>query len=106
MPQTAGGLGDRRVSGLVRVRTGLPITGYPNQNDPLVSLRQDVVAQTPPLQGAGPEILDDHVRLVDEIEKQGPSRLGPQIQRDGLLIARVHRPKHVMSVDLGLPPCS
>ncbi len=41
---------------------------------------------------------------LDEVEEQVAARGLAQVERDGLLVARVHRPEEVVAVEFGLPP--
>src|SRR6202011_3959384 len=104
VPQAAGRLGDGGVAGLVSLGASLPVAGHPHQDDAPVTFTQNVVAEIPFLQRAGPKVLDDDVRALDQLEEQFPARLFPQVQRDGLLVAGVHGPEEMMAVEFGLPP--
>ena len=88
----------------MRVGTGLTVSGDPHQDDAPVAGVEHVVAQVPAFQRAGPEVLHDDVTAVDEFEEQFAARLGAQVEGDGLLVAGVHGPEEVMSVEFGLPP--
>ena len=104
MAQAAGGFGDRGIAGFVGVRSGLPVPGDPHQDDAAVAFTEYVVAQAPLLQSAWSEVLDDDVAVVDELEEEVSSLLLTQVEGDGLLVARVHRPEEVVAVEFGLPP--
>ena len=104
VPQTADRLGHRGVTGLVGIRTGLAVAGHSDQNDARVALAQNLITQVPLLQCAGPEVLDDDVAALGEVTEEFPTAGRAQIERDALLVAGVHRPEEMMSVDLGLPP--
>ena len=71
---------------------------------PLLRAFSVVVTQAPLLQRAGPEVLDDDVGALDEIEEEVAARGLAQIERDGFLVAGVHRPEEVMAVEFGLSP--
>ena len=86
------------------VGTGLPVARYPNQDDPRIALAENVVTQVPLLQRARAEVLHHDVGLLDEIEEQLAAARPTQVQRDGSLVAGVHRPEHVVPVDFGLAP--
>jgi hypothetical protein len=68
--QSAGRLRDRGVTRLARLRAGLSIPGHAHQDDPSIAFAQHVVTEVPLLQGAGPEVLDDDVGLLDEVEEE------------------------------------
>jgi hypothetical protein len=42
--------------------------------------------------------------VLDEVEEEVAALGFPQVERDGLLVAGVHGPEEVMSVEFGLPP--
>ena len=104
VPQSAGGFGHRGVTRLVRLGAGLSVTGHAHQDDAPIAFAQHVVTEIPLLQGAGPEVLDDDVGLLDEVEEELAALGLAQVQRHGLLVARVDRPEEVVSVEFGLTP--
>ena len=71
---------------------------------PSIALAQHVVTQAPLLQRARPEVLDDDVGALDEVQEQVAARGLAQVQGDGFLVAGVHRPEEVVAVEFGLPP--
>ena len=71
---------------------------------PLLRARERVVAEPPLLQRARPEVLDDDVAALDEIEEQVAACGLAQVERDGFLVAGVHRPEEVVPVEFGLSP--
>ena len=104
MPQSAGGFGHRGVSGLVRLGAGLTVAGHAHQDDAPIAFAQHVVTEIPLLQGAGPEVLDDDVGLLDEVQEELAPLGRAQVQRRGLLVAGVDRPEEVVPVEFGLTP--
>ncbi len=104
VPQPAGRFGHRGVTGLVCVGPGLPVARHPDQDDARVALAEHVVTQVPLLQRAGTEVLHHDVGFLDQIKEQLAAARSAQVQRDGLLVASVHRPENVVPVDFGLPP--
>jgi len=104
IPESARTFGDRRVAGPCGVRPGLAVPGHPCQNNARVAGGQLVPSEIPPLEGSGPERLDDNIGLIDQIEEGGLSGGHPQVQRDAPLVAGVHSPEEMMTVLLCLPP--
>ena len=88
----------------VRLRPGLPVARHPHQDDARIAFAQNVVTKAPLLQRAGPEVLDDDVGALDEVEEQFAAAGDAQVQRHRLLVAGMHRPEDVVSVQLGLAP--
>ncbi len=86
------------------LRSGLPVAGHPHQDDAPIAFAQNVVAEIPLLQRARPEVLDDDVGALDEVEEEVAAAGLTQVERDGLLVAGVHRPEEVVPVEFGLPP--
>src|SRR5262249_16445067 len=102
--QPAGGFGHRGVTSLLRVRPGLPVAGYPNQDDARVTFAQHVVAQVPLLQRARPEVLNHDVGLLDELEEQLTAAWPAQVERDRSFVARMHGPEDMVPIEFGLAP--
>ena len=87
VPDTAHRLADGPEPRLVPVRPRLPVPGYAHHDETGIDLAQVLVAEAPPLQGARPEVLDDHVGARDEPAGELLPLLLPQVQGDGLLVA-------------------
>ena len=62
-------LRDGGEAGPLRVRPGLPVAGDTRQHEAGVDLAQPVVAEIPPLERPGPEVLDHDVCLLDEAKE-------------------------------------
>jgi hypothetical protein len=99
VPQPAHRLGHRGVARLLAVRPGLAVAGHPGQDDARVHRRHPVVAEVPPLQRPGPEVLDDDVGALDQAQEQLLSGGGAQVERDEAFPPGVHRPPQLVTVD-------
>ena len=88
----------------MRVGSGLAVSGHPDQDDAAVAFAQHVVTQAPFLERSRPEVLDDDVGFLDQFEEQLPAAGDPKVERDRLLVARVHSPEEMMTVQFGLTP--
>jgi hypothetical protein len=83
---------DRREPGALRVGAGLAVSRDPDEDDAGVHVGEPVVTELPSLEGAGAEVLGDRVCDADELEQELlPSPLA-QVQRDALLVPRLHGP--------------
>ena len=98
--QPAHGLADGAVPGPGRVRPVLAEPGHPDQHQPRVPLGQRVVAEPPPLQGPGPEVLDQDVGGAEQPAGQGLALGVAQVQGHRLLVAGDHRPPQRQAVRL------
>ena len=97
-------LRDGREARTLGVRTGLAVAGDAGQDDALVRGREPVVPEIPPLERARPEVLGEDVGNADELEQELlPSRLA-EIQRDALLVPRLHRPEKGSALVARLAP--
>src|SRR5215471_6678483 len=88
-------------AGPVTVGAVLPPTGHTEDDQPGISPVQKFRAETHRFECAGVEILDQHLRGGDEVEKQFAPAWFPQAQRHALLIAAVDLPMDADAV--GLP---
>jgi hypothetical protein len=82
---------------------GLPVSGDADHYQTGVGLAQVLVPEPPAFHGAGPEVLDQHVSSGDELAGEFLSFFLPQVQRDGLLVARDDRPPQGTAL-LAVPP--
>ena len=102
--QPAHRLGDRGEARALGVRPGLPVAGDPREDHARVDLAHPVVADPPALERPGPEVLDDDVGMLDEPQEQLlPARLA-QVERDALLVPRLHGPPQRAALVAGLAP--
>ncbi len=104
VPDPAHRLRHGREARALRVRAGLPVTGDAREDEPRVDLAQPLVAEVPLLERPGPEVLHQHVRVLREPEQQRLPLLVTEVQRDALLVARLHGPPERAALVAGLAP--
>ena len=92
VPEPAHRLRDRREPGALRVGAGLAVSRDPDEDDAGVHLGEPVVTEVPSLERAGAEVLGDRVCDADELEQELLPSLLAQVQRDALLVPRLHGP--------------
>ena len=114
------GAGQRHQSGLAlrdlvvaRAPTlGAVVTepGHGQHHEARVSLLQELEAQPESVEHAGPEVLDEHVSAVDQLQQYLAIRLVLEVERDGLLVAvgreEVRRLPVVLRPDERRPPAT
>ena len=84
--QAADRLRDRREPGPLRQRPGLPERGDAGDDEILIRLVQYRGSEAPFLQGARPEVLQQHVAVPQQVEHDAASRFRAQVQHDRLLV--------------------
>ena len=85
--QPAFGLHHGVVAGLGAARAGLAEPGDRAVHQPRPARRHRLVAESEPLHGAGPEVLDEHVGPVEQpLEHRAPARR-LEVQRQAFLVA-------------------
>ena len=105
--QAAHRLADRAETGAPGVGPGLPVARDAHHDEPRVGGGELLVAEVPLLERAGPEILDQDVGLRDELEQESLPLGLAQVERDGLLVARDHRPpERRVALASGGPSCA
>ncbi len=85
-------LGERAEAGARAVGPELAEPGDARDDQPRVGLVQPLGRQAPALEGAGPEVLDEHVGLGDQAQQQLGAGLGVEVQGDRPLVAPEARP--------------
>ena len=85
--QAALGLDDGIVPGQVPLRAGLSVAGDRAVDEARVAGRDRVVAEAQLRQAARPEVLDQHVRRVDQTAEHVGAGVGLQIDGEALLAA-------------------
>ena len=104
MAEAAHRLGDGREAGALGIGPGLAVARDAGENDAGVHRRQLLVAQVPPFERAGAEVLRDDVGHAGELEKELLAARVAQVQRDALLVPRLHRPPERATLVAGLAP--
>jgi hypothetical protein len=97
-------MGDMREAGAAAIRSGLPISRYPQINQTGIGLAQLLPAQTPFLHGAWPEVLDQHIGFLDQPQEQLHPFLLAQVNRDRFLVAGFAEPGQGRVMALGGRP--
>ena len=92
--QAAHRFGHHCEAGQVAVRAGLAVAADAQHDQPGVLSRQRLVAQSPFLQRAGLEVLDQHIGLGGQTARVGAAFVGAQVQHHALLVAALHLPPH------------
>ncbi len=82
----------------------LTVSRHANHDQPGVNFFQFFVRQIPPLHRSGSKILEQEIRLRDQLARDLLALPLAQVQRDGLLVARDHRPPQRHAVRLLLAP--
>jgi hypothetical protein len=77
---------------------GLSEPGHPQHHQFRVDLSQPVRTQTPLLQHARPEVLDEHVGVGDKFPQNSLTRRTSEIQRHASLVARDDLPPQTVAV--------
>ena len=85
--QPAFGLHHRVVPGFVAARTGLAIAGDRGVDQAGTAAVHGVPAETGPLERAGPEVLHQHVGLLDQLLEHRAPRGRLVVERDAFLVA-------------------
>ena len=94
----AHGLGHDGEAGTVTVRTCLPVSADAQHDQAGIAAAELVIAQAPFLHGAGLEVLDQHVGLVDQLAHRIAAFGRAQIEHHTLLVAALHLPPHAEAV--------
>ena len=92
--QTTHRLAEHAEAGLARIRAGLPEARDAQHDQPGIERVQRVPAEPPALQGAGLEVLDQHVGLGRERAHRLLALGRAQVERHRALVARLHLPPH------------
>jgi hypothetical protein len=92
-------LGQRAEPGTRGVRPRLAEAADAGDDQPGVGLQQPVGAQPPPLEGAGPEALHQHVAARGEPQAQLGAAVAGQVEGDGQLVAGQGLPPQRVPVD-------
>jgi hypothetical protein len=82
----------------LRVRPFLAEPGDPQHHQPRVDVEQRVGPETPLLHDARPEVLDDHVRVGDELAQQLLPLRAAEVQGDRALVAGDHLPPQAVAL--------
>ena len=85
--QPAHALRDLVEAGAVAVGAVLAEARDRGEDDARIDLRERFVVDPQPVLDVGPEVLDDHVGLLDQSQQQRVSRVGLQVDRDRALVA-------------------
>jgi len=97
-------LADRAEAGLPRIRARLPETGHTDHDQAGVDRRQFGPPESPFFHRARPEILEQEVRLLDEVLEQRLAVGLAQVERDRFLVAGDDRPPEGLAVRLLASP--
>ena len=92
MADAAHRLGDRGEAGALGVRARLAVARDPGEDESRIRLAEALPAEIPLLERPRSEVLGQDVGLLDELEQQLLAPLRPEVERDALLVARLHRP--------------
>ena len=90
--QPAHGLADRAEARLITHRAALAEAGQANDDQTRVELVKRLGIQSELFQRSGAKVLDQHVRFSQQLLQDGQALCMLEIQRDGLLVARLHEP--------------
>ena len=71
---------------------------------PRVDLPELVGREVPALERARPEVLDEHVALGHEAAQQVLALLHAKVERDELLVARLHGPPQAAALEVAAAP--
>ena len=85
-------LRDRREACPLGIGAGLAVAGDAGEHEPRVHLAELLPAEVPALERPGAEVLGEDVGLLHELEQELLAPLGAQVQRDALLVSRLHGP--------------
>ncbi len=97
-------LGHGREAGPVRVRTVLAEPGDPGDHQPRVAVEQRGGREAEALERTGPEVLDEHVGIVDERQQDVPIGLDLEVEDDRALVAIDELPPQAFAV-ARVAPC-
>ena len=101
--QPADRLAHRGEPGASGIRTVLAVAGDARVDQPRIDLAHGVGSEPPFLHGAGPEVLDDHVGLLDQATRDVATLFLAQIHTDTFLVARQRAPPQRGAVAQGAP---
>ena len=104
MAQAAHGLADQAVARPLRIGSRLAEARHPGHHQPRIAGGQDLVAHAPFLHGAGAEVLDQDVGLVDQGQGQFPALRLAQVEGHRALVAPDHRPPGRQALGQGPAP--
>ena len=85
--QAANALAHRRIARFVRVGAVLAVAGNARVDQARITLLEAFRAQAPVFQGAGAEVFDQHVAVVDQPRRQLAAGVALQVQRHRALVA-------------------
>jgi hypothetical protein len=87
-----------------RVGARLAVARDPTHDELWIRLPQLRWADVPPLERSGPEVLDEHVAALRELEQEPLALALAQVERDALLVAALYGPPERAVVIAGLSP--
>jgi hypothetical protein len=96
-------LDQRAKAGFLAVGAGLAEAGNAADDQARVARQQDVRAEADALQRAGPEVLDQGVRIFDQPQQDVLGAVLAQVEPDALLVAAIRFPVNFKSLDDPVP---
>ena len=96
--QSGHDLGDGGEPGTGRVRAGLPEAGHASDHERRIALVEHVGPESHAFEGAGTEVLDEHLCVVDESEEHVAIGRILQVESDRTLVAVHHLPPQARMV--------
>ena len=102
--EPAHGLDQRAEGRARRVGAVLAEPGHPAEDESRVYLGQPIPAESPAFEGAGPEVLDDHVRGRHELLEDRRRLRIAEVEADAALVAADHLPPETLPLALAAVP--
>ena len=99
--EAAEAMREMREAGPAAIGAGLPVAGYAQHDQARIGCGELLPAEAPFLHRAGAEVLDENVRLRDQLDEEFDALGATQIDRDRLLVARFRQPRECRVVALG-----